>query len=116
MTIGAGPPPASAVPRDATPGVSFLEDVLPIFKARCAECHGAEKDGEVWTEAGLNLLTYEKVMLGSEFGTVIEAGNVEESFLYTQVSTGDMPQEGDPLTPEQLATIKAWIEAGAPNN
>jgi len=38
-----GPPPAAAVQLPDT--VSFANDVLPIFRQRCAECHGAERQG-----------------------------------------------------------------------
>ncbi len=104
----------AATPQDS---VSFAEDILPIFRARCAECHGAEdENGEVRTEVSLNLLEYEKVMAGSEFGTVIEAGDPDGSFLMDMIVAGDMPETGDPVPEDEIALIRAWIEAGAPNN
>ncbi|MDE2804640.1 MAG: hypothetical protein OXN18_05765 [Gemmatimonadota bacterium] len=97
--------------------VSFAEDILPIFRQRCAECHGAEdENGEVRTEVSLNLLNYERVMMGSEFGTVIEAGDPANSFLLDMITDGTMPETGDPVPEEEIALIRAWIEAGAPNN
>ena len=97
--------------------VSFAEDVLPIFRARCAECHGGEDaNGEIRTEVSLNLLEYERVIQGSEFGTVIEPGDAEGSWLLEMVVAGDMPEQGDPVPEEEIALIRAWIEAGAPNN
>ncbi len=101
------------VPRDT---VSFAEDVLPIFRQRCVKCHGAEDEDGVRAEAGLYLLEYEQVMAGSEFGTVIEAGDPEKSYLLEMVVEGDMPEEGDPVPEGEIAVIRAWIEAGAPNN
>lgn len=97
--------------------VSFSADVLPIFEQRCAKCHGAVDDsGEVRAEASLNLLNYDGVMAGSEFGTVIEAGSAENSYLLEMIVEGDMPEEGDPVPADEIAVIRAWIEAGAPNN
>lgn len=97
--------------------VSFADDILPIFRQRCAECHGAEdENGEVRTEVSLNLLEYERVMAGSEFGTVIEAGDPANSFLLDMIVDGTMPEQGDPVPEEEIALIRAWIEAGAPNN
>ena len=97
--------------------VTFAEDILPIFQQRCAKCHGAaDENGEVRTEVSLNLLEYEKVMAGSEFGTVVEAGDPDGSFLMDMIVAGDMPEEGDKVPEEEIALIRAWIEAGAQNN
>jgi mono/diheme cytochrome c family protein len=91
--------------------VSYSRQVAPIFRARCAECHGAETK-----EAGLDLSTYEAAMKGSEYGTVIEAGDAAASLLIEMVVAGEMPQDADPLPTEEIALIRAWIEAGATNN
>jgi hypothetical protein len=32
------------------------------------------------------------------------------------ITDGDMPEEGDPVPPEEIALIAAWIDAGAPDN
>ena len=111
---GTDSPRALVAPADT---VSFANDILPIFRQRCAQCHGGEdEDGEVRTEVSLNLLEYEKAMAGSEFGTVIEAGDPGNSFLLDMIMDGTMPEEGDPVPEEEIALIRAWIEAGAPNN
>lgn len=100
-----------------TRDVSFSADIMPIFEATCLECHGAPgDDGEPVLEAQLDLRTYEAILLGSEFGAVVEPGNPEESYLLESVEMGDMPEDGDPLTPEQIDLIRQWIIAGAPNN
>ena len=97
--------------------VSFTDDVLPIFQARCAECHGGEDaNGEIRIEVSLNLLEYDRVIMGSEFGTVVEPGDPDGSFLLDMIMDGTMPEQGDPVPEEEIAVIRAWIEAGAPNN
>lgn len=103
------PAPASVV--QSQEPVSFSEQILPIFQARCTECHSDES-----AELGLNLSTYEGAMAGSDYGTVIEPGNVAGSLLIDMIESGDMPEEGDPVPPEEIALIKTWIEEGAQNN
>lgn len=110
------PNPHLRVPQDT---VSFAEQILPIFQKRCAKCHGAEdENGEVRTEVSLSLIEYERVLVGSEFGTVVEAGDPDGSFLIDMITAGDMPPEGegDKVPPEEIALIRAWIEQGALNN
>ena len=108
--------PHLRVPQDT---VSFAKQILPIFQKRCAKCHGAEdENGEVRTEVSLSLIEYERVLVGSEFGTVVEAGDPDGSFLIDMITAGDMPPEGegDKVPPEEIALIRAWIEQGALNN
>ena len=94
----------------ALPEITFFEsDVLPILKANCVHCHGSETQ-----IMEMNLATYEGVMKGSESGAVVIAGDASASRLYRMVHEGLMPpDEGTTLSEEQVATIRAWIEAGA---
>ncbi len=91
--------------------VSFSEQIAPIFEARCTECHNADNP-----ELGLNLATYEGAMVGSDYGTVIEPGNPDGSLILDMISSGDMPEEGDPVPPEELELLRTWIAEGALNN
>jgi mono/diheme cytochrome c family protein len=95
--------------------VSFADDVTPILNENCVKCHGAGGPPIV-LEAGLNLTSYENVMKGSEFGTIVEAGNADDSLLLMMIEEGDMPEEADPLSDEDINTIKMWIAEGAKNN
>ena len=105
--------PAQAIDfvTDAHGDVSFSEQVMPILQSRCVECHGNQS-----AELGLNMETYEGLMAGSDYGTVIEAGSIEGSLLVDMIESGDMPEEGDPVPPEELDLIKTWILEGAKNN
>jgi mono/diheme cytochrome c family protein len=91
--------------------VSFAQQIAPIFEARCTQCHG-----EPVAESGLNLSTYEGAMVGSEYGTVVEAGNPDESLIIDMISSGGMPAEGDPMPSEELELLRSWIAEGAENN
>ena len=109
--------PATAVAVDAAPAVSFAEEIMPIFERSCLSCHGEPgEDGEIVVEASLDMTTYEGIMAGSEWGSVIEPGDPGESLLLDMVKVGDMPEDGDPLDPAEIELIEAWIAEGAENN
>ena len=108
--------PANLAQEAAADTTSFTEDVAPILTASCVQCHGGEVDGVIVKEVSLDLTTYEGVMAGSEFGTVVEAGNPNDSYLFVMVQEGDMPFESDPLPPEQIEILRRWIAGGALNN
>lgn len=91
--------------------VSFSAEVMPILENRCWECHSDEN-----AELGLKLDTYEGVMAGSDYGTVVEPGDPDGSLLVDMVASGDMPEDGDPMPAEELEVIKTWIAEGANNN
>lgn len=95
-------------------GVTFDKDIKAIFEKSCVKCHGPEKQkGELRTDSR------EAVLKGGENGKVIEAGKIDKSPLLWSVARLDpdmaMPPEGkaDPLSKEQVALIRAWIEQGA---
>ena len=95
----------------ATGGVSFAADVLPIFEDNCTRCHGdSRQSGE------LRLDSYAMLMAGGEDGAVVVPGNADGSLLIELVTSGEMPRNAAPLRAEQIATIREWIEAGALDN
>ena len=70
---------------------------------RCQSCHNApyDKNGRtIHPKAGLRLDSYEWVMKGNLDGTVVEAGNPDESYLY-EVLTLD--EEDDMFMPPKAA-------------
>ncbi len=118
---GASPGDAPALDRTALHAdtVSYKEDVLPIFQKRCAKCHGAEnEEGEVVAEVSLIVIDHRRLMMGSEFGPVVTAGDPEDSWLLEMITEGDMPPEGegDKVPEEEIAVIRQWILEGAKNN
>src|SRR5437899_2157630 len=90
--------------------VDFGRDVTPIFKSHCIECHGPTLQSN-----GLRLDRRADAMRG---GTIadIGPGNAEGSRLYLRLIGGDyglqMPPTG-PLSLDEIATIKEWIDQGA---
>ena len=65
----------------------------------------------------LDLRTRESAIRGGEHGTALVPGNPEQSRLFRLIAGLDepaMPLGLDPLTPEQIAFFRSWIEQGAP--
>ena len=94
------------------PVVDYSRDIKPILKERCFACHGALKQ-----KAGLRLDTGAMLRRGGDGGPAVVAGKVAGSLLVERITSQDdaqrMPAEGKPLTAEQIARIKTWIEQGA---
>src|SRR5262245_10745436 len=104
----------SATPVRAEEPVNYLRDVKPILKERCFSCHGALKQ-----KGKLRLDTAALMHQGGESGPAVEPGKAGESLLIERVTAKKPdrrmppPSEGDPLTPKQIALLRAWIEQGA---
>ena len=58
---------------------SFSEDILPIFKGRCASCH--QSGGAGYEKSGLDLTTHEGLMKGTKFGAMVVPRDPESSNL-----------------------------------
>lgn len=90
-----------------TPKVDFAKDVQPIFRQNCVPCHGPTQQTN-----GMRL-DRKSVVLGRR-GVV--PGSSENSFLFHRISGNEfgmqMPPNGA-LRPEQIDTIKRWIDQGA---
>ena len=89
----------------------FATEVHPILAARCAPCHsGTQPAGQ------LSLTSRPALLKGGASGPAIVPGDSGASLLIRKV-TGQigmrMPASGDPLTAAQIATLRAWIDAGA---
>ncbi len=103
---GAATAPESAEGSAASGAIDFEQEILPIFLARCVECHGAEEQS-----ARLRLDSLENALAKDE---VIIPGDPEASELIIRVSLPPddidiMPQEGEPLSPEQIELLRRWI-------
>lgn len=89
--------------------VDFAHDVLPLLKARCAECHTNGK-----YKGGLSLDTRESLVKSKK----ITPGKSAESELISRITAKDpldrMPPNGPALTEKEVALLKDWIDQGAP--
>ena len=94
--------------------VDFARDVQPILVERCHECHGAQKQ-----KNGYRLDRKAEALHGGDSGKpAIVPGRSSASPLFQRITSHDkdelMPPKGQPLTTNQIALLKAWIDAGAP--
>ena len=99
---------------------TYNKDIKPILEKSCISCHG--KDGKK-PKGGFNATTLEGLEKGGkEDGKGITWGDASKSSLYTLSYQGAtardeekaMPpkkSKSEPLTTDQLAKLKAWIEA-----
>src|SRR5437764_2075006 len=88
---------------------TFENDIRPIRKSHCFDCHG---EGEK-LKGGLDLRLQRLMLKGGDDGAVIVPGKPEKSLLVKLVLSGEMPKRDKKLTPEQVAMIKTWIVTGA---
>lgn len=94
--------------------VTFVDHVLPIFRARCGSCHNASD-----RRGGLVVDQYGPLMEGGSSGSVIEAGDASISYLFLLVNhedTPQMPPNADKIPENELAIIQKWIDLGALEN
>jgi hypothetical protein len=100
--------------RDANPDSFYSQRIHPALDAKCVVCHGAST-----VKGGLRLDSYDALMRGGKDGAVVSAGKPEMSILLQRVTlpTNDthfMPAEGrPPLSSDEIAEIRTWIQAGA---
>jgi mono/diheme cytochrome c family protein len=95
--------------------VDFAHEVRPIFEKHCFECHGPEKQ-----KSGFRLDHKPEALAGGdEHAPDIVPGKSGDSPLYHFI-TGDDPKlvmppkgKGDPLSAEEIAVIKQWLDQGA---
>lgn len=95
--------------------VLYDKDIEPILVKKCLVCHsGAIK------ESKLDLDSYEGLMKGGKRGKSVIAGKSADSLLYKtagRTAKPMMPPPKDenqpPLSPEELALFKLWIDQGA---
>ena len=102
---------AQAPPATAQAQVSFAKDILPVMEASCLSCHGEGNQ-----LAKLDLRTRESAIRGGDHGAAIVPGNADQSKLFRMISgaeTPAMPMGIDPLTPDEIAAFRTWINQGA---
>lgn len=93
------------------PTVDFVREIAPVLQERCVSCHGHGK------QKGDLRLDGREHAFPAEDGSIV-AGDPSASEFVRRIELPDgdeerMPEEGPRLTPEQVASIKKWIEQGA---
>ena len=90
----------------------FTTHLRPLLAHRCGGCHGA---GTV--ESEFDLSTRDTLLAGGAGGPAVVPGSAVTSRMYrltARLEEPHMPEEGDPLTEEELGWLAEWINRGAP--
>ncbi len=88
--------------------VSFSDEISPIFHQRCVACHNARN-----SQGRYNMATYNAIHAVGESGHAIVPGDPDASRLVQMIEDGSMPYDADPLSDEQIALVRRWVELGA---
>ena len=90
---------------------SQTPDVTAIL-SKCQQCHGATVQ-----MSKLSMATRASVLQGGSHGPAIVPGNAADSLLYKRITGQEKPAmpmlPQAPLTPQEIAAIKNWIDQGA---
>lgn len=96
-------------------GAKFFHDqVLPILRNRCLECHSYEKT----VKGGLSLDSRSGWEIGGDHGPALKPGNLKASPLIKAIRHHDadsaMPPETK-LPAIEIALLETWVLMGAPD-
>ncbi len=114
---------AASLAAQAKEAVDFEKQIWPIFEKRCIECHATAHtgpDGKLKKPKGGVTLDNKDGIIASKKGKLVVAKKPDDSLLYAAITLpaddeDRMPPEkkGEPLSAEQTALIRKWIEGGA---
>ncbi|HLU49189.1 MAG TPA: DUF1549 domain-containing protein, partial [Planctomycetota bacterium] len=82
--------------------------VRDLLRERCARCHGAPV-----RKSRLDLTSPESILAGGRRGAAVVPGDPDSSLLVRFVAADAekrMPPEGDPLSDEEIALLRRWVE------
>lgn len=97
--------------------ISFNRDIRPILSANCFACHGFDAKQR---KADLRLDVADSALMERDGHTAIKPGDLAKSEVWQRLISEDPdavmppPATKKKLTAEQKATIRKWIEQGAP--
>ncbi len=89
--------------------VEFLSDIRPLLSDNCFTCHGPDEASRL---AGIRLDGRDHAFSDTSNGTLIVAGDLEESLVYQRISSGDPARRTTPacsgkeLTSEQIKSVR----------
>lgn len=109
-------PPAETPPAaQSGAGKLVFQDVLmPIFEAKCNNCHNEDK-----SKGGLRMDTFALLLQGGDSGAGLVPGKPDESLALERILLPEddddhMPPEGkEQMTADEVALFRWWIEQGA---
>lgn len=95
----------------SAPPAGSYQAITSILQQKCLACHSSDAK-----MGGFIMASYQTLMKGGQHGAEIVPGNSAKSRLIQMVEgnvSPRMPFGGNPLPASDIATLKAWIDAGA---
>src|SRR4051812_55048 len=102
----------------APPPADYAAKIAPLWQEYCIDCHAADDP-----EGDFVIDSFAALMEGGKAGKAVTPGNAQDSLL-VKFLEGRSGKEGknqfmppgkrDHLKPDEIAMIRAWIDAGAP--
>ena len=96
--------------------ITFSDQIVPIFQAKCSACHGEKKQ-----EGEFRVDVIDDLVEGGESGRpAVSPGDMSASYLIELLtlprSHEDVmpPRDAPPLTREEMRVILHWMYEGAP--
>jgi hypothetical protein len=113
-------PALASTPVQGQGEISYRNDVFPILHDYCLSCH--EPGGKGYKKSGLDMSTYQSLMKGTKFGSVIKPGDSFTSIII-QVIEGRVHESikmpfgmSGGLAKDKIEILKKWVDQGAKNN
>jgi hypothetical protein len=103
----------AAAPQGGGPAVviDYQQRVHPILALKCLPCHSAQRRA-----GGLSLASYADALDAGRSGAAVHPGDADGSLLVRRI-TGElaprMPLGQPPLSPDEVDTLRNWINQGA---
>lgn len=97
-------PPKPKTPADRSRDL-FVNHIEPILAKHCLECHDSTT-----AEGDLDLSHKDTAFLDPD---IIAAGHLKKSLVWESVESDEMPEKRPPLSAEEKARLREWIETGA---
>lgn len=102
------PTPIPSATSQPLTAITWDGGIGALFQSKCGTCHGGPAG-----LGGLDLSSYAGITAGGADGPAIVPGDPDASLLIAKQSAGGHPGQ---LTGDELALVRRWIEAGAPEN
>lgn len=101
------------IPDASSRQIDFAADIRPLIEKYCLRCHGDTKP-----RSGFRLTSRDEALNSGDYGeNFVEGSGLQSPFLHFAahaVEDWEMPPpgEGDAMTRDELALVRAWIDQG----
>ncbi len=103
---------AAMLPTADSGRMDFVNDIQPILRKHCYECHSADHE-----DGGVNLGMRQRALQGGDNGPIFVPGDSANSRMIHLVAAINedvvMPPESQGLSKDEISRLRAWIDQGA---